>query len=118
MAEELKKREVYEEPTDESVTECEVRERIKKLTVSTIRPVDMITTEVLNMGADSLSGPLARLLNRTQFEGISPEEWQTTAVFMPLFKGKWDPLGWSNYRLLSLLSAVWKLFESIRRACE
>ena len=42
---------------------------------------------------------------------VSPGDWGTAAVAV-LFKTG-DPLDWTNYRLISLLSIISKLFEAI-----
>ena len=50
-----------------------------------------------------------RLCNMTFESGIVPEDWRS-AVIIPLYKGKRERTECSNYRGISLLSVVEKIY--------
>ena len=43
---------------------------------------------------------------------VVPEEW-SSAVIVPLYKGKGERTEFRNYRHISLLSVVWKIYVGI-----
>ena len=60
---------------------------------------------------DDMVNELTRIFNLIVESGEAPEEW-CRAVVKPLFKDG-DREDWTNYRLISLISVVGKLFETV-----
>ena len=72
---------------------------------------DDITTSLLKMSIEYLRDPLCYLCNRSLQEGIFPSQLKIADV-LPLFKAE-DPLQFNNYRPVSLLCILTKVFEKI-----
>ena len=53
-----------------------------------------------------------RLWNMAFESGVVPEDWRS-AVIIPLYKGKGERTGCSNYRGISSLSVVGKIYAGI-----
>ena len=75
--------------------------------------IDAITTDLLKVCADNsaLLEALCELFNRALTTSRCPAEW-ALAFVVPLFK-KGCPYSWTNYRCISLLSVVGKLYEAV-----
>ena len=88
-------------------------EAVLKLTKNNKAPgPDMIPIETIKAGGQPLKDILLELLNRLWSSGIVPEEWNQSLI-CPIFKNKGDPLDCKNYRGISLMSHVGKLYERI-----
>lgn len=72
---------------------------------------DGITTELLKAGGKPVLGELQKLFNAVLFEGRTPEAWSRSVVV--LFFKKGDKTQLKNYRPISLLSHVYKLFSRV-----
>lgn len=72
---------------------------------------DGITTELLRAGGKPVLVVLQRLFNAVILEGISPKAWRRRVVV--LFFKKGDNTLLKNYRPISLLSHVYKLFSRV-----
>lgn len=66
---------------------------------------------MLKFTADTICYPLSNLFNLSLEQGVYPSKWKLAHV-LPLFK-KGDKCIASNYRPISLISCVGKLFERI-----
>ena len=64
-----------------------------------------------NFVTDSISCPLSKIINQTLCTGIFPSKLKLAKV-IPLYK-KNDEKEFGNYRLISLLSSLWKIFEKV-----
>jgi hypothetical protein len=73
--------------------------------------LDSIRHQMLKKTCNTVCVPLSLLFNLSLSKSEFPTQWKTASV-MPLFK-KGDKSLISNYRPISLLSAVGKVFESI-----
>ncbi|CAH2088198.1 unnamed protein product [Euphydryas editha] len=93
------------------IKERDVWENIKKLKRERSPGPDGLRNEVLIEGAKLLTGPLTRIFNSVLRTGIIPEQWLKSDITLLYKKG--DPLDIANYRPISLLSSVYKLFTSI-----
>ena len=72
---------------------------------------DGITSKGLKCISDHLAIPLAHLANLSFSEGVFPSELKI-ALVSPLYKAK-DPMVFSNYRPISLLSVFSKILERL-----
>ena len=70
---------------------------------------DGITLNVLKRSLSSIKTPLTHILNLSLSEGVFPEELKIANV-IPLFKAD-DPMLFYNYRPVSLLCVLSKVFE-------
>jgi len=72
---------------------------------------DAIPAKVLKLGAEELATPVTKLCNSCISSGKWPSEWKR-GEWIPVFK-KDDPLHKENYRRVTVLSAVDKVFEQL-----
>ena len=93
------------------ITESEIIDVINSLKPNKASGHDEISHRMLKGTATSISKPLLILFKKSLNAGIYPSSWKQARV-MPIFK-KGDPNLPSNYRPISLLSTVGKLFERI-----
>ena len=92
-----------------AITYEEIRIILKNLTTNKATGPDSISNKLLKECADSLCGPLTYIFNRSLSLGIYPDDWKE-AMITALFK-KIDPSLTKNYRPISLLSCISKIFE-------
>lgn len=72
--------------------------------------IDMITGKHLKLGKHLLVPKLCKLFNKIITTGKIPIDWKKGKI-IPIYKGKGDKKDPSNYRPITLLSCVSKLFE-------
>ena len=106
----------YRHPVlDRPLTMDALRDRIKKLKHGKACGLDLISTELLKALAkaknDTMLAELLKIYNYVVTTGTIPPGGMTGMV-KPIHKSG-DPADWANYRLITLLSIVWKLFESL-----
>ena len=73
---------------------------------------DGIPAEVIKSGKSGLLEPLLKLLTQCWLEGAVPQDMRNANI-VTLYKNKGDRSDCNNYRGLSLLSIVGKLFARI-----
>ena len=93
------------------ITEQEITDILKCLITKKANGPDNISHTLLKATASSICKPLCLLFNRSIQDGTYPNSWKTAFV-MPLFK-KGDRDLTSNYRPISLISCVGKVFERL-----
>ncbi|CAF4951987.1 unnamed protein product [Pieris macdunnoughi] len=93
------------------VDEKEVFKHIRKLKTDKSPRPDGIQNEVLKAGITLLTSPLTYLFNEVLNTGQVPTQWRKSDIVLLYKKG--DPEDISNYRPISLLSSVYKIFMSI-----
>ena len=71
-----------------------------------------IPVRILKLIKPDISEPLSFLINRSFVTGTFPSVLKTSKV-VPVFKNKGSPLDVSNYRPISLLSNIEKIYEKI-----
>ena len=92
----------------EPVVPQELDEIIKSL--KSVAPgSDGITVQIFKTIHQSINGPVCYLCNRSLTEGVFPDELKFANV-LPLFKSG-DPLLFNNFRPVSLLFVLSKVFE-------
>lgn len=104
-------KQVFDSELDKSITEAEVRQSIRKLKNNKAAGIDGILSEFLKSAEDQVAPFLTKLFNHLFDQGIFPEDW-CKSVIVPLYK-KGDPSNPGNYRGISLLSILSKVFTSI-----
>lgn len=93
------------------IEEFEVIKQINKLKLGKCPGPDKITNEAIITAKQYLAGPLARLFNMILDNGCTPNQWAESEMILLYKKG--DPKNISNYRPISLLPSIYKLFSSI-----
>ncbi|XP_048001394.1 uncharacterized protein LOC125238167 [Leguminivora glycinivorella] len=73
---------------------------------------DKVSAEMLKAGQGIVASQLYRLFNLCFSTGRVPKDW-CKAVIVPLYKGKGSRLDCKNYRGISLLSIVGKLYAKV-----
>ena len=72
----------------------------------------MIANEYIKASIDIFLDTYKRIFNIIFNEGIIPKSW-TEGIIKPIYKNKGDKINPDNYRPISLLSCMGKLFASI-----
>ena len=97
-----------------SITKSDVLHKLRNIDVSKASGPDNLSGFVLNSCANVLCGPLTYLFRRATLEGCFPSYWKAANI-VPVHKsGKKEMV--TNYRPISLLPQVSKVFEKI--VCE
>ena len=95
-----------------SVTSKMVRKVVMKLDLSKASGPDCIPVVVLKNCEPELSYILAELFNKCPKECCFPDSWKVSSV-VPVFKNVGERSTAKNYRPVSLLSVVSKVFEKL-----
>lgn len=95
----------------EKITEVEVLNTILDLRNTSSVGTDNISTSFLKNNVQILAGPLSAIFNKSIEEGIFPVHFKT-AIVIPLFKSG-EKYKLTNYRPISLLSVISKVFEKL-----
>ena len=90
---------------------CTVNSLLKSINVNKATGPDNIPGRLLKIAADILSPSLTEIFNRSLSKGIYPSDWKMTKV-LPIFKNG-EKCDRSNYRPISIISAVAKAFGKI-----
>ena len=94
-----------------SCSSNEVRKLLEKLETKKSTGLDNLPSKRLKIAAGVLTPCLAFLFNQSISYGIVPTEWKLTRVSPILKKGKRQDV--NNYRPISIIPAVAKVFERI-----
>ena len=100
------------EKLDKEISEREIREAVKKLKNRKAVGVDGIANEYIKASIDIFVSTYKRIFNIIFNESIMPKSW-TEGIIKPIYKKKGDKTNPDNYRPISLLSCMGKLFASI-----
>ena len=96
--------------TDMLVTSAKVRKLLQNLDSSKAGGEDGLTNRMLKLVSNSIDVPLCKLFNLFLTEGHFPDVWKL-GIVVPIFKGKGSKSDPVNYRPVTLLNAVSKVFE-------
>ena len=94
-----------------TITMLEIQRQITKQKDRACSPLDLITNPMMGHGGNTVLFTLKFLFNAIFKSGKSPTQWQTGVMSM-IHKSD-DKLDWANYRGITLLSIVGKVFEGI-----
>lgn len=93
------------------IEKMEVIEAVKKLKPDKSPGSDYITNETLHLATPILVMPLTNLFNYIIETGETPTQWSESNIILLYKKG--DPEDIGNYRPISLLPTLYKLFSTI-----
>ena len=94
------------------ITDDEVKKCISKLKNNKSAGIDGILNEHIKSTQDIMNPLYVLLFNKILDTGVFPAEW-LVGVIVPLYKNKGDVHDPNNYRGITLLSCIGKLFTSI-----
>src|SRR5678816_682394 len=94
------------------ITKDEIVNALKKSKGGKSSGLDAIQVEMLKKGGDIVVEWLMRLFNVCWVQCEVPQDWQDSCL-VPIYKGKGDKKECSNYRGISLLSVVGKIYGRI-----
>lgn len=89
----------------------EIIETVRKLKSDKSPGSDHITNDAIKIGQDILARPLTNLFNQILENTETPTQWSESNIILLYKKG--DPENISNYRPISLLPSIYKLFSTI-----
>lgn len=93
------------------VNEAQVKKIIANLKPKKSAGIDNISLILLKMSSDALTNPLTCIINQSLKNGIFPNKLKIAKV-IPIFK-KDDKHDFNNYRPISLLPTISKVFERV-----
>jgi transcription elongation factor GreA-like protein len=97
---------------NESITEDEIRNIVNNLSNNKAGGYDRILHEYIKSTIDQCIDIYVQLFNLVFDSGFFPECW-TVGIIRPLYKNKGDPTNPENYRPITLLSCMDKVFTAI-----
>ena len=103
---------IHNTSINEPITESEVKKAISGLKNNKSRGIDSIVNEHLKSLSHIIAPPLVNILNLVFDSGIIPELW-TLGMIKPIYKNKGCKSDPANYRPITLISCLGKLFTSI-----
>jgi hypothetical protein len=93
-------------------TDQEIKDVVKSLKNNKSPGEDLIVNEFIKCTVNSMCPVYRKLFNAVLHSGVIPEIW-TRGMIVPIFKKKGDPKDPSNYRGITLLSCIGKVFTSL-----
>ena len=100
----------------QEIISSDIAKAIKSLSSSASDGVDGIKFSELKTSCDEISPTLAYIFNQSLTTGTYPARWKTALItFIHKKRSKYDT---SNYRPISLLSNVYKVFEKNFRSTD
>ncbi len=97
------------------ITEQELVKSIKELKCNKAPGTDNIINEYLKNSTPLLITIYCRLFNIVLNTGFVPDSW-TSGIIKPIYKNKGDPKDPDNFRAITLISCLGKLFTSVINA--
>ena len=103
---------VYDMILNGSITESEIIDAIKNLKNGKAAGIDNFVNEYFKYSQPKLISIYCKLFNIVFDTGIIPESW-LTGIIRPVYKNKGKVDDPDNYRAITLISCLGKLFTSI-----
>ena len=97
---------------NDPISKDEIMKAIKELKCNKAHGIDGVLNEYIKCTADLMIDIWVKLFNRILDSGEISSDW-LIGIIITLYKGKGSHLGPNNYRGITLLSCVGKLFTSI-----
>ena len=97
---------------NDPITEIEVKTAIKALQNNKSCGTDELINEFFKATDIKMLTTYTKFFNLVFFSGVIPEAW-TLGIIKPLFKNKGDQSNPGNYRGITILSCLGKLFTSV-----
>ena len=97
---------------NDHITVTEVKNNIKSLKSHKAHGLDYIINEFIKCSCDKMSEIFTKLFNVVLDTGIVPSDW-VIGVIRPIYKSKGNKSDPNNYRGITLLSCLGKLFTCI-----
>ena len=108
-------KELVERILNSAFTEEEILLCVKELKNGKACGIDQILNEFIKSTFDRMKHIYVDLFNRILSEGQIPEAW-TIGMIVPIYKNKGDKGDFNNYRGITILSCLGKLFTSVINA--
>ena len=105
-------RELTDQILNSEITVEEIHSRVKELKNGKACGTDNILNEFIKSTFNEMKLVYADLFNRVLSTGQIPEAW-TIGMIMPIYKNKGDKGDFDNYRGITILSCLGKLFTSV-----
>ena len=99
-------------PFNQPVIEFEICKAVKKLKNGKAAGIDQILNEFIKHSPEGMLKPICSYFNLILDTGIVPDSW-TVGLIVPVFKNKGDINNPDNYRGITLLSCIGKLFTML-----
>ncbi|KAJ2941451.1 hypothetical protein O0L34_g3669 [Tuta absoluta] len=112
LAQEITTAEVDEIENESEIEMDEIVKALKSMKSGKAAGYDRVSVEMLKAGEGVVASQLYLLFNLCWRSGRVPSDW-CKAVIVPLYKGKGSQLDCKNYRGISLLSVVGKLYAKV-----
>ena len=103
---------VFGDENEREITKDEVERALGETKVGKAAGMDGVSAEMLKKGGVTVLEWLVRLFNVCFLLSLVPADW-VCACIVPLFKGKGDVCECCNYRGISLLSVVGKVYGRV-----